>query len=60
MDSKTVAAVVLATSVWVGLAVVAVGGATTTRTGEFWMSAKAKIPATTQIAEPKFAAMRSE
>ena len=59
MDSKTVAAVVLATSVWIGIAVVAVGGATTTRTGEFWMSAKAKIPAT-QIAEPKFAAMRSE
>ena len=44
MDSKTIAAAVLATSIWVGLAVVAVGGATTTGTGEFWMSAKAKVP----------------
>ena len=60
MDSKTIAAAVLATSIWVGLAVVAVGGATTTGTGEFWMSAKAKVPAVTRMAEPRFAAVRGE
>jgi hypothetical protein len=59
MDSKTIAAAVLATSIWVGLAVVAVGGATTSRTGEFWMSAKAKVPVT-RMAEPRFAAVRGE
>jgi hypothetical protein len=57
MDSKTIAATVLATSIWVGLAVVAVGGATTSRTGEFWMSATAKVPAVTRIAGPKLAAV---
>ena len=58
MDSKTIAAAVLATSIWVGLAVVAVGGATTSRTGEFWMSARAQVPAVARIAGPRFAAVR--
>ena len=43
----------------VALAGVAVGGATTTGTGEFWMSAKAKVPVT-RMAEPRFAAVRGE
>jgi hypothetical protein len=46
MNSNVIAAMILATSLWAGVAALAVTGGPAPRTGEFWMSAsqaKAKI-----------------